>query len=69
MIDSSEVDYYNNNDINMPKISVSVKRGVVSLFAFAIPVLVAHFPEYMNLSIGALLNGMLHYLEKTYTNL
>ncbi len=50
----------------MPSARHSVWRGLIALASFIFPLVVAHFPEYMNLTIGSVIFAALHYVETKY---
>ncbi len=41
-------------------------KGIVAFIVFAAPVFLTHFPEYVNLSIGAVLTILVNYLKLKY---
>lgn len=45
----------------------SIWRGVQAVVAFLVPLLLAHFPEWANLTVGGILMGLWHFLEKKAT--
>lgn len=45
----------------------SIWRGIVAFIAFALPLAIGAFPEYANLTLGAVLFTILHFIEKTVT--
>lgn len=61
---TEKVGDYQPNEIKMNSTKHSIWRAVQAGVSFLLPLLVAHFPEWGNLTLGAVVFGVWHWVEK-----